>query len=112
MKKLISLLLMSMVLFTAQAQRATQMAIVAGDTVSTSASLDTVSKVFTATAGYSAMGIQVVGTKVSGTITSKAYVYSSLDGNNYLLTDSSAAFANATGAQSVLYKNNHTLCIL
>lgn len=111
MKKLISMLLMSMIIFSAQAQvpgRATQLAIVAGDTVSTSASLDTVFKTIPVTAGYSAFGIQVVGTKTAGTITSKAYLYSSLDDNNYLLTDSSAAFANTAGAQSVWFTKTTT----
>lgn len=89
--------------FTANAQRATLLPTIAGDTVSTSTSLDTVSKVITATAGYSAMGIQVVGTKVSGTITAKAYLYGSLDGSAYNLTDSATAFANSAGAQSVWF---------
>lgn len=93
---------------TSYAQRASYIPIVEGDTVSTSSSLDTVSKVLTVTAGYSALGIQVVGTKTAGTITSKAYIYSSLDGNNYLLTDSSAAFANAAGAQSVFFTKTTT----
>lgn len=108
MKKFLSLMLV-MSLFTASyAQRASYIPIVEGDTVSTSSSLDTVSKVLTVTAGYSALGIQVVGTKTAGTITSKAYLYSSLDGNNYLLTDSSAAFANAAGAQSVFFTKTTT----
>lgn len=89
--------------FTAKAQRATTFPTIAGDTVSTSSSLDTVSKVISVTAGYSAMGIQVIGTKVSGTVTAKAYLYSSLDGTNYILTDSTAAFANSAGAQSVAF---------
>ena len=95
-------MIIAIVSFT-NAQRATQFPIIAGDTVITSSSLDTVSKTFTATAGYSAIGIQVVGTKVSGTITAKAYLYGSLDGTNYVVTDSSGAFANATGAQSVSF---------
>lgn len=109
MKKGIFCVLVSLVMaFTANAQRATLMATVVGDTVSTSASLDTVSKVITITGGYSALGIQVVGTKVSGTITAKAYLYGSLDGNNYQLTDSSAAFANTSGAQSVWFTKTST----
>jgi hypothetical protein len=81
---------------TAMAQRATLFPLVAGDTLTTSSSRDTVTKVITATAGYSALGIEVVTTKVSGTVAGKAYLYSSLDGTNYTLTDSSAAFANQT----------------
>jgi hypothetical protein len=110
MKKIMFLLVMmaSVLSFTAQAQRATLFPTIAGDTVSTSASLDTVSKVITVTAGYSALGIQVVGTKVSGTITAKAYLYSSLDGSAYVLTDSAAAFANSAGAQSVWFTKTTT----
>jgi fructose-specific component phosphotransferase system IIB-like protein len=98
MKKFLSLLLVAG-LFTAseaKAQSATLMPLVAGDSISTSSSLDTVSKVISATAGYSALGIQVVTTKVSGTVAGKAYLYSSLDGTNYVVTDSSSAFANPT----------------
>jgi hypothetical protein len=78
------------------AQRATLFQLVAGDTVSTSSSRDTVTKIITATAGYSALGIQVNATKISGTVSAKAYLYGSLDGVNYNLTDSSSAFANQT----------------
>jgi len=81
---------------TTMAQRATLFPLVAGDTLTTSSSRDTVTKIITATAGYSALGVQVVTTKVSGTVAGKAYLYSSLDGTNYTLTDSSAAFANQT----------------
>lgn len=81
---------------TAMAQRATLFPLLAGDTISTSSSRDTVTKNILVTAGYSALGIQVVTTKVSGTVAGKAYLYSSLDGTNYSLTDSSAAFANQT----------------
>lgn len=111
MKKLIFMMLMSFSLIAstqAQFGSAKLMTVVVGDTVSTSSSLDTVSKVITATAGYSAMGIQVIGTKVSGTITAKAYLYSSLDGSGYLLTDSAAAFANSAGAQSVFFTKTTT----
>lgn len=80
----------------ASAQRATLLPLAAGDTLVTSSSLDTVSKVIPFTAGYSAIGIQVVTTKLSGTVVGKAYLYSSLDGTNYTVTDSSAAFANQT----------------
>jgi len=111
MKKLMFILVVmaGLLSFTgANAQRATLMPTVAGDTVITSSSLDTVSKTITITAGYSALGIQVVGTKVSGTITSKAYIYSSLDGSTWNLTDSSAAFANSAGAQSVWFTKTST----
>lgn len=110
MKKLFLLVVLIAGLFAynTQAQTATTMPLVAGDTVITSSSLDTVFKTINVTAGYSALGIQVRGTKVSGTITSKAYLYSSLDGSTWNLTDSSAAFANAAGAQSVWFTKQTT----
>lgn len=91
------------VIITTNAQTAKYFPIIAGDTVSTSASLDTVSKVLPVTAGYSSLGIQVNALKVSGTITAKAYLYSSLDGVTYNLTDSATAFANTSSAQSVWF---------
>ncbi len=111
MKKILFVLvtLIGLLSFTSvNAQRATLMPTVAGDTVSTSASLDTVSKVIPITDGYSALGIQVVATKVSGTITSKAYLYGSLDGTTYVVTDSSAAFANSAGRQSAFFTKTST----
>lgn len=86
----------------AQYGEALLLPLVAGDSISTSSSLDTVSKVFRTTAGYSAIGIQVNGTRISGTVTVKAYLYGSLDGSNYVVTDSSAAFANS-GTSSVFF---------
>jgi len=97
MKKFLILFLAVVgVISTTVAQQATLMPLKAGDTLTTSSSRDTVTKIINATAGYSALGIQVVTTKVSGTVAGKAYLYSSLDGTNYTLTDSSAAFANQT----------------
>jgi hypothetical protein len=97
MKKFIILSMLALVIgITTQAQQATLMKTVAGDTVITSSSRDTVTKIINATAGYSALGIQVNATKISGTVSAKAYLYGSLDGTNYNLTDSSAAFANQT----------------
>lgn len=90
------------------AQQATLMSLATGDTLSTSSSLDTVSKVINTTAGYSALGIQVKFTKISGTIDAKAYLYSSLDGTTYTLTDSSSAFANAAGAQAAFFTKTTT----
>lgn len=81
---------------SAQAQSATLMPLKAGDTLVTSSSKDTVSKVITVTGGYSVMGIQVKATKVSGTVAGKVYLYRSMDGVNYTVTDSSAAFVNQT----------------
>lgn len=81
---------------TSNAQRATLLPLVAGDTLSTSSSIDTVQKTITITAGYAALGIQTVCTKISGTVSAKAYLYGSIDGSNWDLTDSSSAFANQT----------------
>ena len=105
MKKIFAIALMIglTLSFGANAQRATTFPIIAGDTVITSSSLDTVNKVITVTAGYSALGIQVIATKVSGTVTAKAYLWGSLDGTTYNLTDSATAFANAAGVQAVWF---------
>jgi len=104
MKKIFVLVAFIMALsFGSKAQNATLIPLAAGDTISTSASLDTVSKVIRVTSGYSALGIQINGLKVSGTITAKAYLYGSMDGVTYNLTDSASAFANSAGAQSVWF---------
>lgn len=99
MKKMLFLMVMIAGLsFTMQtvAQNATLIPLAAGDTLSQSSSSDTVSKVIRVTAGYSAMTIQVNQTKLSGTGSGKVYLYGSLDGTNYILTDSSAAFTDVT----------------
>jgi hypothetical protein len=96
MKKLFALLLVVGIALSSTAQHASLMPLKAGDTLTTSGSKDTVVKTITATAGYSALGVQVNVTKLSGTISAKAYLYGSLDGVNYNLTDSSSAFANQT----------------
>lgn len=107
MKKILIAMVMMVGLLSftnyAKAQEATLMPLVAGDSTSTSTSLDTVSKVIRVTAGYSAIGIQVVTTKISGTVAGKAYLYGSLDGTNYEILDSSAAFANQT-TNSAIFK--------
>lgn len=100
MKKFLVLMVMSFGLILStietQAQSQTLIPLAAGDTLSQSASSDTVSKVIRVTAGYSALGIQVNQTKLSGTGSGKAYLYGSLDGTNYVVTDSSAAFTDIT----------------
>jgi hypothetical protein len=105
MKKILFLMLLVMSLaYQSNAQRATLLPTILGDTVSASSGLDTVSKVIMATAGYSAFGVQVNATKVSGTVSAKAYLYGSLDGSNYTVTDSSAAFADQTTNVAVFTK--------
>lgn len=100
MKKILVLMVMSfaMILSTieSKAQSQTLIPLAAGDTLSQSSSSDTVTKVIRATAGYSALGIQVNQTKLSGTGSGKVYLYGSLDGTNYVVTDSSAAFTDIT----------------
>jgi hypothetical protein len=98
--KIFSVLLVSLALmastFQAKAQHATLMRLAAGDTLVTSASSDTVSKVLTVTAGYATLTFQVEVNKISGTVDGKVYLYSSLDGSDYQLTDSSAVLTDAT----------------
>ncbi len=98
MKKIVLLLVVIASLLTTEsnAQSATLIPLAAGDSISTSSSKDTVQKIITATGAYHTLGIQVVTTKISGTVVGKAYLYSSLDGTNYSVTDSSAAFTDVT----------------
>jgi hypothetical protein len=58
-----------------------QFPVVAGDTITNTG---TASKIITVTAGYNAMGIQVVLTKTSGTAAGTVTLYGSLDGTNYV----------------------------
>jgi hypothetical protein len=71
---------------------------VAGDTVVTSASKDTVQKVCPLTDGYSSTSFRITYTKISGTIALKAYLYPG-DGTSYDATpsDSTVAFGSASG---------------
>lgn len=59
--------------------------LVAGDTLNNT---DTVTKVIKVTSGYSCGSIQVNLNKISGTVAGKAYLYQSLDGFNYQVSDS------------------------
>lgn len=99
-KLLISLVmfagLLSFTTMDAKAQEPTLIPLAAGDTLVTSGSADTVSKVINISAGYASMAVQVVLTELSGTTACKAYLYQSLDGSNYVITDSSAAFTDIT----------------
>lgn len=72
--------------------------LVAGDTVVTSASKDTVQKVVPLTDGYSSTSFRITYTKISGTVALKAYLYPG-DGTTYdsSPSDSTAAFSNASG---------------
>lgn len=101
MKKFIVFMLLGLLAFIAptiesKAQNATLISLAAGDTLSQAASSDTVSKVIRVTSPASSFAIQVNQTKLSGTGSGKAYLYGSLDGTNYVLTDSSSAFTDVT----------------
>jgi len=88
MKKLFLFLALVIGLQTVtHAQSATLMPLVAGDTLTNT---DTLYKVITATAGYSALGIQPVVNKISGTVAGNVILQSSLDGVNYVNTDTLA----------------------
>lgn len=86
MKKIIFSLILAAGLFAVgNAQNATLLPLAAGDTVSNTG---TVNKTIRATAGYSAIGVQPVLTKISGTVAGKIYLMVSLDGTNFIKTDS------------------------
>ncbi len=108
MKTLLIAIILSFTMVTqVEAQNATTAPTVAGDTVITSSSKDTVVKVIRATAGYQTFSIQTVATKISGTVSGKVYLSGSLDGVNYQVTDSSAALANQT-TNSVFFIKEYT----
>jgi hypothetical protein len=94
MKKIVSILILSLIVFVSQAQtgRAYVFSLIPGDTL---VNADTSVRVIPATAGYSALAISVNVTKLTGSaITGKAYLYQSLDGANYALTDSALYVTN------------------
>ena len=84
------MMLMSMILFiTSQAQQGSPyiFPVVAGDSLATA---DTVFKKISVTAGYTSLGIQVDVKKGTGTLDGKFYLYTSVNGGRYVLTDSSS----------------------
>lgn len=91
-------------LFTAplisNAQRATLMPLVAGDTI---ANTGTVTKIITLTAGYGGCAIQTVLTKLSGTGAGTVGVYGSLDGTNYVQIGSNSTITNVTTQSFTFY---------
>ena len=88
MKKLFVFLIILFAAFSTKAQFGQAAAFA----VNTLTNVDTVNNVITATAGYNALGIQVIANKTSGTFAAKAFVYQSMDGINYQVTDSVTAF--------------------
>lgn len=96
MKKIVFLMvLVAGMVANAIAQQFSTLQLVAGDTLVMSTSSDTVSKVISATAGYSSAAFKVKLTELSGTTACKAYLYGG-DGTDFILTDSSTAFADQT----------------
>jgi hypothetical protein len=77
----------------ALAQTSTQMPLIAGDTLNDAG---TVNKQFTVTAGYSAAGVQIVLTKISGTVAGTTKLQGSLDGTNW--EDIGSAFTHTNVA--------------
>ena len=100
MKNIIFLLSFLSLGYASQAQfgNAAVFPLVAGDTLTNA---DTVVKVIKASAGYSAEGIQINLNKISGTIAGKAYLYQSLDGVNYWVTDSATYTTLSTTTPSI-----------
>jgi hypothetical protein len=101
MKKIMFLAVMiaGLLSFTeSKAQVWQRASLVAGDTVVTSASKDTVQKTIALTAGYSSTSFKIKYTKISGTVALKAYIYPG-DGTDFDTSpsDSTAAFSNASG---------------
>ena len=86
--------------FSANAQfgRAAAFPLIAGDTLNNT---DTVTKTITATAGYICGAIQVNLSKISGTVGGKAYLYQSLDGANFVVTDSATYTTLSTTVPSI-----------
>lgn len=88
------------VIFQSQAQRASVFPLVSADSLTNA---DTVSKVITATAGYSGIAIQPVVTKVSGTAAGSVVLYESLDGTNYKSTGDTLSLTNVA-SQTTIWK--------
>ena len=86
--------------YTANAQTATKMPLVAGDTVTNTG---TANKVFMLTAGYSGAAVQAVVTKLSGTGAGTVGVYGSLDGTNYKQIGSDYTVTNTATQSQVFY---------
>jgi hypothetical protein len=97
MKKILFICLLAIIGTTASAQfgRAAMFPLVAKDTLAIN---DTIQKIITATAGYNSIGIQANINKLSGTLTGKMYLYTSLDNVNYQLTDSASYTSTVTSS--------------
>lgn len=95
MKRILGLLLVMGLLIceSSSAQRATVFPLVGADSLTNA---DTVTKIITATAGYDGIVIQPVVTKVSGTAAGTVILSQSLDGVNYVPTDTLTLTNTAT----------------
>jgi hypothetical protein len=100
MKKFLFLALALAITFAANAQSVTLMPLVLGDTI---VNTGTVSKVFTASAGYSGAAIQVVLNKISGTGAGTVQPMGSLDGVNYVNIGSAFTITNVALQTQTFY---------
>lgn len=94
MKKILSLLLLAVLMAfsnNTHAQTPSLLPLIAGDTVVNTA---TVNKQITASAGYSAVGVQAVITKISGTVAGTATFQGSLDNTNWETIGSAFTMTN------------------
>lgn len=114
MKKLITMLVMivgMLSLTNANAQHGSPatLPLVAGDSLATA---DTVFKKIPVTGGYNSLGIQVSIKKGTGTLDGKFYLYTSVNGQSYVLTDSASFSAVPTAALISNGGYTHTAIIM
>jgi len=88
----------------AQSGNAYTFPVVEGDSLATA---DTVFKKISITAGYSSVGIQVDIKKGTGTLDGKFYLYKSVNGSNYVLSDS-ASFSAVTTHATLISNGGYT----
>lgn len=69
----------------AQAQSPTKLPVLSADTL---VNADTTTKVIPITGGFSTISFQPIITKRTGTVAGKVYLHQSIDGTNYIATDS------------------------
>ena len=98
MKKLFALIMVVIVLsFTSQTKAQSGFSYtfptIAGDSL---VNADSVFKVISVTAGYSSVGIQVSIKKGTGTLDGKFYLYKSVNGSAFILSDSASFTALAS----------------
>lgn len=96
MKKLFLLLALVVGLaVTSNAQVPKQMAVAVGDTL---VNTDTLYKSFTISAGYAVVGVQIVVTKISGTVAGNVIIQKTMDGSNWQNVDTLALSNVATNS--------------